>query len=338
MSSILVSAEPAEALNRRIREKIDPALFLTCNYAPTTGIAIHWDAKFYVGVQNLYKFAVDSTCVTPALYYFAPEAEKWRFSHFRDLVGVVKMLRAVLDHNNSQVNGFFEQNQLDEYRVWQQRELGKMQAETDQDFERLYRALEQLGEKLITQLTLFVDLVAESADKAAVVDHWKREILNWYCKKQDIYLGQLAVAYMANAAAAGANMNRITAYNIRPKLDRWIESALFADLDEKIRSCEYVIQVCPAAARQAEEKKEAYRQESEARREEIQRIFSRRQGNGRSTAADCRDYFFMKLCPQLQATMENCGCGMLPQELLQEDINRHFANVGAEDFSQEYGI
>ena len=29
---------------------------------------------------------------------------------------------------------------------------------------------------------------------------------------------------------------------------------------------------------------------------------------------------------------------MLPQELLQEDINRYFANVGAEDFSQEYGI
>ena len=46
----------------------------------------------------------------------------------------------------------------------------------------------------------------------------------------------------------------------------------------------------------------------------------------------------MKLYPQLQATMENCGCGMLPQELLQEDINRYFANVGAEDFSQEYGI
>lgn len=338
MSSILISAEPAEALNRRIREKVDPALFLTCNYAPTAGPALHWDARFYLAIQNLYKFAVDSTCVIPALYYFAPEAEKRRFSHFRDLVGVVKMLRAVLDHNNSQANGFFEQNQLEEYRAWQQKELGKIQAETDQDFERLYKALEQLGEQLITQLTLFVDLVAAAPDKAAVVDHWKKEILNWYCKKQDIYLGQLAAAYMANAAAAGANMHRISVYNIRPKLDIWIENALFADLDEKIRSCDFIIREFPSAASQAQKKKEEYRRESEARREEIQRAVSRRPGNGRSTAADCRDYFFFHLHSQLQATLEDCGCGMLPQELLQEDIKQHFTGVEAEDFDQKAGL
>lgn len=338
MSSILTSAEPAEALNRRIREKIDPALFLTCNYAPTPGPALHWDARFYLGVQNLYKFAVDSTCVIPALYYFAPEAEKWRFSRFRELVGVVRMLRAVLDHNNSQANGFFEQNQLEDYRAWQQRELGKLQAETDQDFEQLYGALERLGEKLITQLTLFVDLVAEAGDRAALVDHWKREILNWYCKKQDIYLGQLADAYLANAAAAGANMSRINVYNIRPKLDHWIENALFADLDEKIRSCEFIIRACPSAAGQAQAKKEAYCREGDARREEIRRAFARRPGNGRSEAADCRDYFFLHLYPQLQATLENCGCGMLPQELLQQDISRHFTGVEAEDFDREAGL
>lgn len=338
MSSILISAEPAEALNRRIREKIDPALFLTCNYAPTAVPSLHWDARFYLAVQNLYKFAVDSTCVTPALYHFTPEAERWRFSRFRELVDTIKMLRAVLDHNNSQANGFFEQHQLEEYRTWQQRELGKIQAETDQDFERLYRALEQIGEKLITQLTLFVDLVAEAADKAAVVDHWKREILNWYCKKQDIYLGQLAAAYMANAAAAGVNINRIKAYNIRPKLDRWIENALFAHLDEKIRSCDFIIQAYPSAACEAQKKKEEYCRESEALREEIQRSVSRRSGNRRSTAADCRDYFFSRLYPQIQATLENCGCGMLPQELLQEDIKRHFTGVEAEDFDREAGF
>ena len=58
----VISAERAEQMNQLVRNRIDSHLFLTCNYVPTDVPAPSSSAKFYLGIQDLYKFTVDTSC------------------------------------------------------------------------------------------------------------------------------------------------------------------------------------------------------------------------------------------------------------------------------------
>lgn len=59
----VISATQANQLNHLVRKEIDSRLFLTCNYTPTEVPALGNSAKFYLGIQDLYKFAVDTSFV-----------------------------------------------------------------------------------------------------------------------------------------------------------------------------------------------------------------------------------------------------------------------------------
>ena len=62
MESMLFSNVPAEKLNQLVREKIADHLFLICHYNPYSNVFAE-DAKFIAGCLNLYKAAVDCSCV-----------------------------------------------------------------------------------------------------------------------------------------------------------------------------------------------------------------------------------------------------------------------------------
>lgn len=318
MRDVLITVSQAEDLNRMVREKIDRRLFLTCNYAPTEAAALHADARFYLWIQDLYKFAVDASCIIGNLYYFVPADRKNLFARFRDQINDIRTLRAVIAHNNSKDAGFFTQQQLDAYKDLLCGALGKVQPETEEDFTLLCGWLEKRADRLLADLEEFVRVVAASCEREEIARRWETAILDWYSKKQDIYLGWLADVYLANTVAAGG-MNRTHFYNIRKKLDSWIENALFADLDRMMQSCDYIIKEYPASAERARAKKEEHRRARDRRRENM--------GN-----LSCRDYFFRNLPRQLQETLEDYTGGILPQELLKEDIRRRFSGVEAQDF------
>lgn len=317
----VISVEQANALNKMVREKIDKALFLICNYAPTEAPAPHADAKFYLGIQDLYKFTVDTSCIIGNLCYYVPGDKKSMFSNFRKQIGDIKVLRTVIDHNiDSEYGGFFVREQLESYTNLLHTVLGKLQPEREDDFQLLYDNLETRAAHLLTDLESFINTVAISCDKEVIAENWKQAILDWYCKKQDIYMGQLADTYLANMATEGVVVESIRGYQLRQKLDGWIENALFADLDRKIESCDFIISEHPEYAARAVAEKEKHLQVREQRCIQI--------GN-----LSCRDYFFKNLNRQLQETMRTYSGGLLPQELLQADIKRVFSGVGAEDFA-----
>lgn len=335
MDNVLISSKPAELLNQKVREKIDSRLFLVCNYIPTDAVVFNWDAKFYLGIQNLYKFAIDTSCIIPSLNSYVPITQKGSFSDFRDSINKVRMLRSVIDHNNNEKNGYFEQEQLEQYTTWIREVLKKNQIESEDDFKKLYQELEKLGNKIVSDLNRFIDLVSSDPDRNRIVSEWEDNILRWYSKKQNIYLGQLANIYLANAAAEFGSIRMIPKNGIRRKLDIWIENMLFDDFDRNIERFEYLLKECdkkcPKAVDSIEIKLSVCKKEREDFQKKIESQSKRFMNSSRSLY---REYFFMNLVEQLRETMKHYTGGMLPQELLQEDIIRNF-KAGSEDFKRQ---
>ncbi|MCI8287873.1 MAG: hypothetical protein HFH89_09515, partial [Lachnospiraceae bacterium] len=68
----VISAAQANQLNCLVRKEIDNRLFLTCNYTPTEVPVLGSSAKFYLGIQDLYKFTVDTSFIICNLNKYLP--------------------------------------------------------------------------------------------------------------------------------------------------------------------------------------------------------------------------------------------------------------------------
>lgn len=347
----VISAEQAEQMNRLVRKRIDSRLFLTCNYAPTEVPSSSNSAKFYLGIQDLYKFAVDTSCIIAYLSKYTPsDTEEEFISSFRSQVNDIKDLRAVIDHSQSNADGFFAREHLCRYdsiiraalnkpRDTSKDKTGvgnkgkiKLQPEDDEDFELLYADLEGRAARLLEDLESFIDRVATSSEKEDIVARWIQDVLDWYSRKQNIYLGQLGDVYQAKMAQEQGTTNtsmsiiydksvsRLHGFQMRRKLNRWIENALFADLDKQIASCDLIMHnfTDPKCMKKVRDKREACLQARQERENLI--------------GENYRDYFFKNLRQQLEDTMAKYSSGLLPQELLQDDIKRRFEDVGSQDF------
>lgn len=337
----VISAERAEQMNQMVRNRIDSHLFLTCNYAPTEVPAPSSSAKFYLGIQDLYKFTVDTSCIISYLWKYAPPSLERNFvTNFRSQVNDIQALRAVIDHSQSEFDGFFAREYLRHYDsiVWtvlnkrRAKDKIKLRPEDEKDFDLLYADLEDRAAKLLGDLESFIEQVAVSDQKADIVANWTEAILDWYSRKQDIYLGLLGNVYQAKMvqkqgttnAGMSTNLSEfasgIQGFQMRGKLNRWIERALFADLDRQIAGCDFIIN---------ESKNTKAINVAKAKKEEC---YQQRQDREELIGEDCRGYFFKNLRQQLEDTMANYSGGLLPQELLQADIKRVFESVGSQDF------
>lgn len=203
----------------------------------------------------------------------------------------------------------------------------KLRPETEDDFELLYVSLKDRADRLLNDLESFVERVATSGERGEITVCWIAATIEWYVRKQDIYLGQLGDVYQAKMADAQKNStswyrqrtaSELRGYQLRGKLNRWIENALFADLDRMIQNCDYIIHNYPKQAKIAIVKQNEHLQ---ARREREAQI-----------GENSRDYFFRNLRQQLEDTMKGYSGGLLPQELLLADIERVFDKVPSQDF------
>lgn len=336
----VISAAQANQLNCLVRKEIDNRLFLTCNYTPTEVPVLGSSAKFYLGIQDLYKFTVDSSFIICNLNKYLPvDTEQSFIRDFQAQIDDIKNLRSVIDHSQSDYDGFFAREHLRRYDSIIQAALDKpknnneavvkvkLRPETEDDFELLYASLKVRADKLLKDLESFVKRVATSSERGKITVRWIAATIEWYGRKQDIYLGQLGDVYQAKMADAQKNStscyrqgsaSELRGYQLRGKLNRWIENALFADLDYMIQHCDYIIHNYPKQAKIAIAKRNEHLQ---ARREREAQI-----------GENSRDYFFRNLRQQLENTMKGYSGGLLPQELLLADIKRTFDKVHSQDF------
>lgn len=342
--------QAAENLNAKVRDFIDPRLFLFCNFEANDLWVLGADALFVVSVQNLYKFAVDSSCILKNYRDFLDPSRFSAFQRLQQLLDQISMLRAVIDHNQSSQDGWLEQKRLEDYDNWVREIIRKDRPTTAEDFSLLNRTLTAIAAELVQQAELFVSEVAGSS-KPALIEKWIGKTLRWYVSntKTEIYKGQLISAYIANAHSAGMHSQALSQSRaVNRKVKKWLEAAIFHPIDRRLDEIDSEIAAKEAAlnpnsplyrAYQAKLPADAFttiignmQQGLQQLQNEKNQLTQQQNTLQQRVGSNCWDYYFKQLEAQLRSTMaqlESDGISytLLPQDLLQEDIAIHFGDV-----------
>lgn len=175
----IIGKEKAEEINKSLQEMIDPRLFFFCNYTPTpfTPGPGNDEAQILVAVQDLYKFAFDSTFVFKKFIIkeASPEA--------KTALDFIETLRSVIDHNQSEFNGFTEKNYLKKYN----------NIFSKNNFASLYESLKEAADTLIDAADDFIKTKSKCENKEEFVESWIEETIKWYSQtvKSSIFWGVL---------------------------------------------------------------------------------------------------------------------------------------------------
>ncbi len=235
MKHPLLTDKDAERLNCSVQEKIDKTLFLCCNYSPTKSYAYSEDGYFITSVQDLYKFVIDTSCVINHWYMYIPYYERYKFKKLDMLLNEISMLRSVIDHNQSELNGESEKECLEKYQAWLTHFLGKCEPSEPEDFAKLNQRLSYTAKEIITQLDEFIDCVSRSPDKEEHINLWKQKTFEWYSSntKTSMYWSFLQMEYLSRAKK---NKKDISGRDLNRKVNAWISKAVepFLKADSKI--------------------------------------------------------------------------------------------------------
>lgn len=355
MNGPILTADHAWDLNKLVRDLIDPRLFLLCNYEPTIRHVIGEDGRYLLNIQDLYKFAIDSSCIIKQYYRIVPQSLKGQFNRLRTLLDHISMFRTVFDHNVSAMDGQLSAEHLDSYSAWVHATIGKSAPETMDDFKVLNQKLADMAEELRRLLDKFIRCVSRMPDQAKVIRIWTDMTLHWFCNntKTDIYKGHLISAYIANARAA----NRDTPNLYRPwvagkKVSRWIEQALFHPVQKEIDQISgqirfyedmlngqnpmYEAMRVNMTQEKAKEAENQFRLTIQQKQQELDRWEREKQDLQSRIGPDAVGYFYRNLEHQLRDTIESLEQDgvrytLLPQDLMQEDIARIFGTVPSPD-------
>lgn len=191
--NILYSCAESDRINQLIQTKIAPHLFLTCNYAPSPYFIQSEDAKFVVGILNLYKFAVDGSIIDKIPNIMdATMGSTLNKKEFTDKINLVKALRTVYCHNESEISG-----NDDEVRIinsWMQKI-----PQTINDYRVLNQKLKKLASDIVAVLYQFIEEASKTKQKAVLIENWENIIRNFYRRPntKNILIGQLKKFYSA---------------------------------------------------------------------------------------------------------------------------------------------
>ena len=357
MKPAVITAEENRALNDLVR-LIDPILFWTCNYEPTLSYALSEDALFLTGIQDLYKFAIDTNCVLKGIAFNSNNGicknllnDREIAERLRTTINIIQTLRAVIDHNQSALNGRISSSQIDGYVSWMRACIGKDQPLNPDDFRALNKELRAMGETLVESSREAIRLIKGHPDRNEIVGRWIEQILRWYCSgtRQEHYRGQLSDYYIATACASQPNFS----YDVNPVDLRFKVNGLIMrqttsrfdiplrELKEERKDIERASERPSSQERALQEKyPDLYNLAVESRNNrlveidaEIEQIEANRSRFTSSHRNLC-DYFFgrERLYGQLRETMkelqeEGTAYTLLPQDFLQLDIERNFRSV-----------
>lgn len=357
----IVTRDEAEALNRKVQQVLDPRLFLVCNYSPTPGIPLGEDSRFLYGVQDLYKFAVDSSGIIKNFKFVTGCAWQY-FSVISQVLDEVGVLRSVLDHSQDPLNGMQEEDTLTAYTTWMQSLLSKPAPATNEDYRILNEELALMKEDLVQELERQLDYIAGSyspSRKQDVVSKWIDKTLYWYSNntKTAIYTGTLMGAYNSKATMRNAYfMEDIYAEGrglkpLKRKALDWAQAGFASSFDRRISDCQQLIDsksqvlaafpASPIFSTMPEPERQRFVQMNEtalnAARTRLHRLDAERnQFNAAVQKNQQSKYLFDHLADNLRETMrdlerEGVSYTLLPQDLMQEDIERRFGSTPSPD-------
>ena len=229
MNNPIISAQTAEEINEKVQRLIDPKLFLFCNYSPTRVYSFSEDGAYLVAIQDLYKFAIDTSPILKKIHIILPKGSVYQFQDLKRSIECVDMLRSVLDHSQNILNGLEQKKRLDEFLLWQQSVLHtNSEPQTNEDFAKLYAELERIAQTLLAQVDKLVRMIAALPlkEKEESVRKWIDILLAWYGSntKTEIYKGILADLYISKAQVANPYFldNIGSSNNIYRKIGSWI--------------------------------------------------------------------------------------------------------------------
>lgn len=360
MNSSIISAKAAKELDT-LAQSINPILFWTCNFEPMISYAISEDARFFIGIQDLYKFAFDTNCVLKGIasnnknsicQNLLPSRDA---EILRNATDTVQMLRAVLSHNHSDLNGKMDSAAIDAYNGWIREKLGKDTPVAPGDFSELNAALRDIGADLIRLSEQVIACIKARQDVDVITKKWIERTLQWYCTgtHQNYYRSQLCDLYYAEGCERRRNFaNNVDEHELVSRVNRWIKNQITREfdvklkdlIDERSRIKSLIDDQSPRALKLQKACPEQFEKVTETwkhRLGEIEVEIDVVQGQRDQFLRRCHekyrteiDYFFNgeKLFSQLYDTLERLrdngeNFTLLPQDFLFSDIMHNFQGV-----------
>lgn len=191
--SILYSCEESDRINQLIQTKIAPHLFLACNYTPSPYLIQSEDAKFVVGILNLYKFAVDGSIIDKIPNIMdAAMGSTINKRAFMKKINLVKALRTVYCHNESEISG--NDDDVKMVDVWMQKTPQNIN-----DYRVLNQQLQKLASDIVALSYQFIEDASRTKQKVALIEKWEDIIKNFYRRSntKEILVGQVKKFYSA---------------------------------------------------------------------------------------------------------------------------------------------
>ena len=203
MNNILSSPAPSEVLNTEVASDISKHLFLVCNYNPNSIEVFSTDAKFTVGVLNMYSFLIDAS-ICAGLIKIANKYSLKSLSKLVDIVDEICSLRTFLAHNEDYRNGT-EDDRIKAER-WFSNTIGKKVPESVGDYEKPLSKLVQYGNETFDALQIFIQEVAKHRRVNDIIADWEEEIISFYKKpiRKNIFMGNLKMSFKARVLSTFA--------------------------------------------------------------------------------------------------------------------------------------
>lgn len=351
MRGPVISYQQAQELNARVQSKLAPYLFACCNYEPTSLHVLSEDGWFTVAIQDLYKFSIDASPVFDSFSSFLPYSKRRQFSAFCNTLSQIKMLRAVVDHNQSPDDGYSAQEYRIAFRNWVSGIIGRPQPESLADFAVLNQRLEHIAQNMLSDLCAIIDYFCMAPDKDDIISKWLKRTLYWYSHntKTQYYFNQIANAYIARSYSAGNySVSTLPEWELKRRINRWIEAALCKPDEDRIRACKATIvtntkylngesTMFNALMKTLPEDKIAlmkknWSDEISTAQADLSQHEQQLKDLQKKIGTDSRKYLFSYLAVRLIELMAelddaNEHYTLLPQDILQRDVARLFDGV-----------
>lgn len=222
--NILFNQAPAEDLNEKVK-KIAGHLFLFCDYEPGIFSVFSTDAKFLLGVLNLYRLTVDASIVNK-LGSVANSAYSARLKNIftrqiKPIVDKSQMLRAVFAHNQGRWNR--GAGKVFDYQQWVRTHIRKEKIEEEEDYSMLLRTISDNADQLVSNLEMFIE-EASKCDRRKIVFVWQTLLLKFYERNQgkEMVQSQMEEVYCALSAQTGKMA--ATRKPLRREIAEWIKN------------------------------------------------------------------------------------------------------------------
>ncbi len=328
-NNIAFSSLEAVRLNEHLQKALSEHLFLTCNYNPDIiFIPINDDARFILGVNNMYKFLHDAGICDILPNSFGKKYNK--LVRISEIARYINALRTVFAHNVNQINGNVNERELVE--EWCLDITGKELIDTEEEYKKVLGGIKIFGNESVRILNDFIKSINRFSDveKHQTIKEWEKLIIRFYRRpsSRNILEGQLKMYYRTQVSSVKKNETMYIAETVKNMM------TYKKDIDELQNTLDFLdsIKVSKVSSSfrakriEIENKIKDLKEKREANKEKV-KSFSRSNSTG---SYAYYNYYLEKI---LLETIENKilnnpnNTSLLPQNIVLEIIKEDFDNV-----------